>query len=558
MSTANRNASASSAPTPWHDLATYYGHASLKLAREHASPTHLIAAIATDPDNVNPSWWRALKDKPDLHHHREQAIAHIDPYFGQHIAYRNIARWGAKILKLDHQRVKSQDALWELMPQPTIPCIDQETIRHVADEVASGLTLKLPTNVDHRAHKWILAALKNNAVTPETKERLRKFYSVIFENTIIQENTLLGYQNRDMLCFLFGDTYAAIDFLNYLPTKDLRLHSRDQLCHILAREHHDPAPYDPPPMPPVQNDNETIPDWKKIWRFIHHTHPQIESGPTAMREIFENFLQVVDDPKPERIDALRQIAAHATQHAQRVLAKIFFLVSKPPQAVILHDVVCEPLLAHEPQSLPAECCAATLGRILEQGKKPKPIPILSGMLSDILDFCYHEVSPSRRALAYAWALAQAQNGTESEKKRIANRFSYSFSYCDLPAFSQAWRKICQLQEQQQHLLQHPAALLMPTPEKEGSGYGYRRNSDMRQQAEDIVRQDPFAAISVIATLPADALPRDSTPVLELIARSDRSSYGRRIRHALVEHFGHETLCGALTSLLLTAEDERQR
>ncbi|MCX8012684.1 MAG: hypothetical protein N3A02_00135, partial [Rectinema sp.] len=75
---------------------------------------------------------------------------------------------------------------------------------------------------------------------------------------------------------------------------------------------------------------------------------------------------------------------------------------------------------------------------------------------------------------------------------------------------------------------------------------------MSEQAKNIVSQDPIAAVSVIAALPADALPRDSTPVLELIARNDRA------RKAFTEHFGHETFCGALTTLLLNAEDERQR
>ncbi|MCX8009113.1 MAG: hypothetical protein N3A54_05460, partial [Patescibacteria group bacterium] len=552
-------------PTPQHDDKIYSRKIAPRSREElkRVSPQHLIATIATNPDNVHSSWWWALQNIADLHHHRAQAIAHIDP----DIAEKKIARWCAKVIEHGYQSVLTilhdrRHLLWDFLPSPTNSHIDQETLRTVADSIAfQNIAASFLCLVDHRAYQWLHAALQRNATTPEVEKACQRIFQKLYlkDASIDNPHSWDGYQERDMLCFFFGSTQAAIDFLQRVPLENqTERDARDRICKILAEEHHDQAPYDTPPMPQVPN-NKNRQRWQKLWNILHHAHHKqmywVDRELNKLKNYFTSFTR--RDSMPSTIDTLRTFAAHASPHAQRTLAKQILLSLAeeneitPQQRESLHEAVLAPLLDHDLRSVPAVCCAALVGRCLEHGQTPHPM--FGKMLPEILAFGRFVPSPSQRALAAAWALAQAQNGTEKERYVIEHEFFHNFDHYYIPAFSQAWKKICPLQEQQQHLLQHPAALLMPTPDKDesGPGYSYGRYM-MRRQSENIFGQDYIAAVSVLVALPADALPRDSTPVLELIARNDRA------RKAFTEHFGHETLCGALTSLLLNAEDERQR
>ncbi|MDW8255377.1 MAG: hypothetical protein RMM58_16010, partial [Chloroflexota bacterium] len=212
-----------------------------------------------------------------------------------------------------------------------------------------------------------------------------------------------------------------------------------------------------------------------------------------LKNYFTSFTR--RDSMPSTIDTLRTFAAHASPHAQRTLAKAIldFLAEKkehlerettPQQRESLHEAVLAPLLDHDLRSVPKECYASLVGRCLEHGQTPHPM--LEKLLPEIFASCESVPSPSQRALAYAWALAQAQNQNRTKKKRgrIVYEFFCMFNNYHHPAFSKAWKKFCPLQEQQQHLLQHPAALLMPTPEKDE--FGRYRYEKMRGQAENII------------------------------------------------------------------------
>ncbi|MCX8012685.1 MAG: hypothetical protein N3A02_00140 [Rectinema sp.] len=488
--------------------------------------TIIIRAIATHPERVNGHWGGYLLAESPLRETIHYALSDIPN------KQENIAKYA-----INTPSAWCLEGALLILGDPETSALHRRELTQLAKHILRTAKDSY-TRCESRSMRWLHHALKQDAVPEILQRKLAESTDGYQTKALRLPN---NYQGRDDLCARFGSREAALDFHQRLLPYCEHTSSQQlqQLIKLLAEEQYDPAPYEPPPLPPLPALSENqLRAACRLWSLAHNI-------------TFQERLDSLYDLARLPTHAWHSLVTNAGPRAQRMIARYAALCAKADGAHELRTQLpslVAPLASHDPRSVDTACYPALLSHFL-QTKRLIPQPWEKTLKEK--DYVSSGYWPDDNSIIAGYAYC----GDRSPKARYELLAFCIRKKIHPHMLRDAWERVRHREAQQQDLLAAPQALTMhisnPANEQATGETIVALEQDLKRCRSTLAL---LAVSAALADIPLSQRPEKPTSLLQLLAMPRR---GNSYREALLKHFGKEAVCGALTMLLLSGQGDTE-